>query len=171
LIIIIFFSSHQPKNGVISAVVYIALSISLTACGFLSDFVGRKHLIKNDTLSRKLFETIALVGPAICLSLIPQVRCDTNLVIALLVIALTIFGLNAGGDKPAVVDIAPGNSIETNSMLIYIAINIYSDHSGTIYGLTNAIASLPGIIAPLVVGIVIGDKVSVDLNEFNEKNK
>ena len=123
--------------------VYIALSVSLTAFGFLSDWIGKKRLI-GDTLSRKIFETIALGGPAICLALIPLVRCDLTQVIVLLVIAMIIFGLNAGGDKPVVVDIAP-------------------DHSGTIYGITNAIASLPGIFAPLYVGYFLEGQV-FDLN-------
>jgi len=120
-------------------VVYVALSISLTSFGFVSDFVGQKRLI-NDTLSRKIFDTIALGGPAICLALVPLARCDIVLVVLLLVIAMTIFGMNAGGDKPVVVDIAP-------------------DHSGTIYGITNAIASLPGILAPLYVGYFLEGNV------------
>jgi MFS family permease len=127
------------QNGIITASVYVALSISLTSFGFVSDFVGQKKLI-NDTLSRKIFETIALGGPAICLALVPLVRCDIALVVSLLAISMTIFGMNAGGDKPVVVDIAP-------------------DHSGTIYGITNAIASLPGILAPLFVGFLLDGKV------------
>lgn len=90
----------------------------------------------SDTLSRKIFETIALVGPAICLIIIPQLGCSLTGLVTLLIVAMVIFGLNAGGDKPIVVDIAP-------------------DHSGTIYGITNAIASLPGILSPLVVGFLI----------------
>jgi len=116
------------------------LSVSLTFFGFVSDFVGKKRLI-NETLSRKIFESIALGGPGICLALIPSIGCDQTGVIVILVLALTIFGLNSGGDKPIVVDIAP-------------------DHSGTIYGITNAIASLPGILAPLFVGMIINDNVS-----------
>ena len=114
---------------------YVALSISLTSFGFFSDWIGQKKFI-SDTLSRKIFETVALGGPAICLLLVPFCGCNLGALIALLIIAMIIFGLNAGGDKPIVVDVAP-------------------DHSGTIYGITNAIASLPGILAPLVVGFLI----------------
>ena len=66
----------------------------------------------------------------------------------MLVVAMIIFGLNAGGDKPVVVDIAP-------------------DHSGTIYGITNAIASLPGILSPLVVGFMIST-VSSNKIDFSQ---
>lgn len=111
------------------------LSISLTGFGFFSDWICKKQLL-SDTLTRKVFETIALVGPAICLLLVPLWPCEKVVLIGLLLVAMVIFGLNAGGDKPIVVELAP-------------------DHSGTIYGITNAIASLPGIIAPLAVGELI----------------
>lgn len=123
------------QNGYITSAVYIALSISLTSFGFFSDWIGQKKLL-SDTLSRKLFETIALVGPAICLIIIPQLGCSLGGLVALLIVSMIIFGFNAGGDKPIVVDIAP-------------------DHSGTVYGITNAVASLPGILSPLVVGFLI----------------
>lgn len=97
------------------------------------------------TATRKVFETISFVGPAICLALIPVTPMNLGVLIALLTVAMVIFGLNAGGDKPIVVEIAP-------------------DHSGTIYGITNAIASLPGIIAPLVVGFLIEDVREPKLN-------
>lgn len=116
-----------------------ALSISLAGFGFFSDWIGEKKLVK-DTLSRKIFESIALGGPAICLFIVPEAPCNLIVLITLLMIGMIIFGLNAGGDKPIVVDIAP-------------------DHSGTIYGITNAFASLPGILSPLVVGFLI-DSVS-----------
>lgn len=130
------------NNGYITSAVYIALSISLTGFGFISDYIGQKKLV-SDTLSRKIFETIALVGPAICLIIIPQLGCSLTGLVTLLIVAMVIFGLNAGGDKPVVVDIAP-------------------DHSGTIYGITNAIASLPGILSPLVVGFLINLKSGIE---------
>ncbi|KAI2796614.1 hypothetical protein BLOT_014407 [Blomia tropicalis] len=122
-------------NGYITSAVYIALSISLTSFGYFSDWIGKKQLL-SDTLSRKIFETIALGGPAICLIMIPIAGCNLSSLVTLLVIAMTIFGLNAGGDKIIVVDLSP-------------------QYSGTIYGITNAIASIPGILSPLVVGFLI----------------
>ncbi|KAJ6222360.1 hypothetical protein RDWZM_000905 [Blomia tropicalis] len=83
-----------------------------------------------------IHHTIALGGPAICLIMIPIVGCNLPSLVALLIVAMTIFGLNAGGDKINVVDIS-------------------LHYSGTIYGITNAIASIPGILSPLVVGFLI----------------
>lgn len=83
----------------------------------MSDWIGKKKLV-TDTVSRKIFESIALGGPAICLILVPFVPCNLWELLGLLIIAMIIFGLNAGGDKPIVVDVAP-------------------DHSGTIYGMVE----------------------------------
>ncbi len=69
----------------------------------------------SDTLSRKIFETIALVGPAICLIIIPQLGCSLTGLVTLLIVAMVIFGLNAGGDKPVVVDIAPDHRSDQKS--------------------------------------------------------
>ena len=87
----------------------------MTSFGYFSDWIGKKQLL-SDTLSRKIFETIALGGPAICLIMIPIAGCNLSSLVTLLVIAMTIFGLNAGGDKIIVVDLSP-------------------QYSGTIYGI------------------------------------
>lgn len=73
--------------------------------GFFSDWISKQKIL-SDTFSRKLFETIALGGPAICLIMIPIVGCNLPSLVALLIVAMTIFGLNAGGDKINVVDIS-----------------------------------------------------------------
>lgn len=115
--------------------VYVTYSCALMMCGYISDIVERKHLLSR-TVSRKVFEFVALIGPAICMALVPAFGCDQIAVIALLLLAMMIYGMIAGGDSPIVVDIAP-------------------DYSGTLYGFTNAVASTPGFLAPLFVGLVL----------------
>lgn len=113
----------------------------MTFFGFASDLVGRKGWFTK-TFSRKLFETIALVFPAICLGLIPKVGCDQNQLIALLILAMVFFGAQTGGDVPIVIDLAP-------------------DYSGSLYGIVNAFASTPGFLAPLFVGVVLDHQVNI----------
>ena len=72
--------------------------------------------------------------------LIPVAGCNTTIVIVLLVCTMLILGCVAGGDSPMVADIAP-------------------DYSGTVYGATNAIASCPGFLAPLFVGLILDHNV------------
>ena len=62
--------------------------------------------------------------------------CNIILVIVMLNLAMLTMGLVSGGDSIIVVDIAP-------------------DYSGSVYGVSNAIASLPGFMAPLFVGIML----------------
>lgn len=120
--------------------VYVTLSVSLTLFGLLSDFVGRRMYF-SDTVSRKIFEVVAHIGPSICFAFVPLVGCNQGAVIGLLIGGIFLYGPSAGGDCPAVVDMAP-------------------DHSGTLYGFTNAFASLPGILAPLFIGVLLDGKVS-----------
>ena len=76
------------------------------------------------------------------MAVVPLVGCDQTAVIVLLILGMVIIGLTAGGDSPIVVDIAP-------------------DYSGSLYGFQNCFASIPGFLAPLVVGLVLdGDSVS-----------
>lgn len=133
------------QNGYINAIVYVALSASLTTFGYLSDLIGRKGWLSK-TVSRKLFEIIGLVMPAICMALIPVAGCDQNLVVLLIVLSMVLWGAVAGGDTPIVVDVAPS-------------------FSGSLYGVTNAISSTAGFLAPLFVGVLLdqaGPDVSLD---------
>ena len=80
------------------------------------------------------------------MALVPAVGCDQTAVIVILIIGMIVLGLTAGGDNPIVVDIAP-------------------DYSGSLYGFINAFASIPGFLAPLVVGLFLdGDSVSTFSN-------
>ncbi len=123
-----------------NASVYISHSASLMASGFLSDLVERKKLLSR-TVSRKVFQSTALIGAAIFMALIPAVGCSQISVIVLLILGMIILGLISGGENLIVVDIAP-------------------DYSGSIYGFTNAFSSLPGFLAPLFAGLIL-DKTNV----------
>ena len=119
----------------VNALVYIVYSASLMLFGYASDFVEKKKLFSR-TVSRKLFQSIGLVGAAAFMALIPVVECDQTSVIAFLMSGMIVLGLLSGGDAIIVIDIAP-------------------DYSGSLYGYTNAFASLPGFLAPLFVGLIL----------------
>lgn len=119
------------------------MSVALTLVGYLSDLIEKRRLASKN-VSRKLCEFIALVGPAIAMGLIPSLSTNLNLVIALLVLAMTLYGFYGGGDNPIVIDMAP-------------------DFSGSVYGLTCAIGSIPGFLAPVFVGYLLDLDVSTVL--------
>ncbi|RWS25488.1 Sialin-like protein [Leptotrombidium deliense] len=128
-------------NGYINALTYVSVSITMAISGRLSDFIKQKYGVSL-TLLRKVFETIALTGTAVCLAFIPTVGCDQNAVIVLLLLAMFVFGFTTGGDIPIVADIAP-------------------HFSGTIFGLTNTISVLSGVLSPIVVGLFVESDVRV----------
>ena len=116
------------------------MSVSLLITGLISDAIEHRNLISRTT-SRKIFEAIALVGPAIMTSIIPFITNNTAGIITALVVSMTLWGFCAGGDNPMVVDISPKNS-------------------GAIYGFTAGLSSFPGPLAPYFVGMVLEFGVS-----------
>lgn len=132
------------QNGYLNSLVYIAVSISMLFFGYLSDLIEkRKTLSKN--FSRKLFESISQFGTAVCLILVPFVGCNYVMLIILLILSMFLYGALAGGDGPIVMDIAP-------------------DYSGSLYGFTNSVSSIPGFVAPVVIGLLLEYDVSVKYN-------
>ncbi|KAG8198505.1 hypothetical protein JTE90_017371 [Oedothorax gibbosus] len=122
----------MEKNGFVNSILFSALCISAMISGKCSDLLRSKKLMKITTI-RKSFETIALLGPAACLVAIPLAKCDTDAVVILLTSSMALFGLSGGGDVSVIVDMAP-------------------DFAGKIFGVSNAFASIPGILAPIAAG-------------------
>ncbi|KAG8187236.1 hypothetical protein JTE90_020665 [Oedothorax gibbosus] len=128
---------HFPiqKNGLINASVYIAEITAILLSGFSSDYLRKKNWLSNTNI-RKLFETLALFGPTLCLLLVPACGCNSTLVVFLIVMSMFFYGMVGGGDIPAFVDIAP-------------------EMAGTIFGLANCLAGTTGFLSPFVAGIFL----------------
>lgn len=114
---------------------------SLIIFGLLSDFVERRQLLKRNT-SRRLFESVALIGSAFFLALVPLAGCNIIAVIIMLNMSMVVLGFISGGESIIVADVA-------------------ADYSGTIYGFTNSICSLPGFVAPFFIGVMLDQGESV----------
>lgn len=143
-----YFNFTLQQNGYVNASIYITLGVSSLFWGYVSDVVGRKEWLSK-TVSRKMFQSIALLGGAFFLALIPVAGCSIAIIVILLNLSMLIIGLTAGGEFLIVVDVAP-------------------NYSGSIYGFTNAIASLPGFLAPLFVGFMLDQP---NVSYFNQRNK
>ncbi|XP_067118853.1 uncharacterized protein [Centruroides vittatus] len=128
---------HFPiqQTSLINALVYTANSASLIISGYISDIMIKKALLQVTTV-RKVCESIGLLGPGICMAIIPLVGCDSLKVVILLIISMGLFGCIGGGDMVAVVDLAP-------------------DYAGTIFGITNGLSCIPGFLAPHLAGILL----------------
>ncbi|OTF79875.1 sialin-like protein [Euroglyphus maynei] len=122
-------------NSYVNASIYISLGGSMLSWGSVADWIERRQCLGR-TASRKLFQTIALVGSAAFLASIPLFGCQIIPIIVMLNLSMITLGLTAGGDSLIIVDVAP-------------------DYSGSIYGFSNSIASLPGFLAPMFVGFLL----------------
>jgi MFS family permease len=118
----------------------LATGITMLIGGPLSGLVLKKTKLSK-TRVRKIFENIALFGPAICIGLVPAVGCDSTAVVSLLILAMLLYGLNTGGEYPIISEFAP-------------------DFAGTVFGVAATLSIFPAFVAPYVVGVMLDEKVS-----------
>lgn len=130
------------KSGLVNAAMFAAQSAGMLAGGLLSDRLRRRGRLST-TAIRKLFQTTALAGAGLLLALVPSASCNQSLVAWLLVLAMGVYGLAAGGATPALVDMAPA-------------------HAGILYGIAGTVSNASGFLAPLVVGVVTSPAPSLD---------
>lgn len=82
----------------------------------------------------------AQAGPAVCLMCMVLVECNRLGTISLLFTAITLQGGICTGFMVNHIDIAP-------------------NFAGTLYGITNAVATIPAWVAPLMVGALTNNQV------------
>lgn len=134
-------------NGVMSALPYLAMYLLSFPFGFLSDYVLKKELI-SITATRKFNNSVGLFGPAIALIGLSYSPAG-NVTMAVLILTVVV-GLNAGH--------------LTGFMLVHI--DMAPNFAGTLMGITNCVANIVSIIAPLAAGAVLKDET--DANEWRK---
>ncbi|XP_054162158.1 uncharacterized transporter slc-17.2-like [Oppia nitens] len=133
------FGMSLMQNGMYNAMISLATGITMALGGPLSALIIKRYKNRiSKTNVRKLFESVALVGPAICLLAITQIGCHSQSVIALLIIALFLYGLFTGGEFVIYGEMAP-------------------DYSATLFGIAATLGVVPGFAAPYIVGVVLED--------------
>ncbi|XP_042906641.2 sialin-like [Parasteatoda tepidariorum] len=133
---------HIPieNNGLINSMIYLCSSITLFLTGYASDYLRTKKRF-SATNVRKGFQLFAMIGPAVCMSLITLMGCNHVLVIFLLIAAMSFQGFGGGGINSITADMAP-------------------HHAATLFGIVNSIGSISGIFAPMVAGVLLEQKNS-----------
>ena len=106
---------------------------------FLADQAISKNLLRTGIV-RRISNTIAHSGTAFCLIGICFTGCNQTATIVLLTLAITMQGALYSGFFTNPLDIAP-------------------NFAGTILGITNAIGTIPGWLAPLLAGAFTKEKV------------
>ncbi|KAG7199642.1 hypothetical protein KM043_014236 [Ampulex compressa] len=125
------------KTGYLSALPYLAMSIVIMASGQLADYL-RSNRILTTTQVRKiftcgafLFQTIFMLCTAFILTPVSVVTCIT-IAVGLGGFAWSGFGVNH-------LDIAP-------------------KHASVLMGFGNTIATIPGIVSPIITGYIVQNK-------------
>lgn len=120
------------ENGFISALPYVVCCICQTSSGHIADFI-RKNGYLSTRNTRKLFMTLGLMLPAILMFCIGYAGCNHVVVVTMLTFAVGLGGICMGGFNVNHLDIAP-------------------NFSGTLMGISNCLATIPGFLGPYIVG-------------------
>jgi len=127
--------------GIWTAIPYGSMWITANIFGIISDLLIRKNILSTG-VSRKIFNTISHLGPALCLLGIVLGVTNENkeetLTLVLFTIAVACMGALYSGFITNPQDIAP-------------------NFAGTLLGLTNCIGSIPGFVAPSVASAIVVD--------------
>ncbi|XP_053207125.1 putative inorganic phosphate cotransporter isoform X1 [Panonychus citri] len=126
-------------NGLINSLFYVAICSTQLISGPMARWViGKKWFSR--TVTRKIFESIALFGTALCLGIIPSLGNRPDVIIIVLIASMFCNGFTIGGDTPIVMEMAPH--------LV-----------GTAFGFANTLGCASGFIAPVIIASIIDEQV------------
>lgn len=133
---------HMGSNGLLSALPYFVMWILCLIVSPVADFlINRGYMTA--TTSRKLFNTIGQWVPMLCLIGLGYMdKNNVEFAIALLTLAVGVNSASYVGYLVNHMDLSP-------------------NFAGTMMGITNGISNLLSIFAPLVVGGIVENEVSV----------
>ncbi|XP_039595282.1 sialin isoform X1 [Polypterus senegalus] len=120
------------ENGFLSAVPYFTSWVMSIICGQLADRM-RERRIASTTFVRKMFTVIGSLLPAAFFIATAFIDCDYVAAMVFLTVSSTLIAANSAGFSINHIDIAPR-------------------YAGVLLGITNTFGTLPGMIAPTVVG-------------------
>ncbi|KAB7505040.1 putative inorganic phosphate cotransporter, partial [Armadillidium nasatum] len=134
--------TNISNNAQFSGIPYLGMWIFSFLISIVADFLTRRRIL-NVTWVRKLATLIAHGGQGICLLCLSFVECNRSWTVTLLFISITLQGGVYAGWQINHIDIAP-------------------NFAGTLFGITNALASIPAWIAPIVVGTLTNKNHNYD---------
>ncbi|GBM03538.1 Putative inorganic phosphate cotransporter [Araneus ventricosus] len=134
-------SSVNTKNGLLSALPNLMLSIVTIFASIMADKLRKSGKLRV-TVIRKIFNSIGFFGPAVCLVSVSLVGCEPFTIVILLSLAMGLNGFAYSGFICTYVDMNP-------------------DFAGTLYGISNCLASFTGFLVPAFVGWIVQDGQTV----------
>ncbi|XP_063589198.1 sialin-like [Penaeus indicus] len=121
-------------NAMLSGLPYVGMWAWSLAAGVAGDWLMRRRNVRT-VVVRKTANTIANVGPALCLMGLLFVKCDWWATVALMSLAVTAVGAIYSGHYVNPIDLAP-------------------NFAGTMSGIVNTVGNVPGFLAPLAAGYI-----------------
>ncbi|XP_046556711.1 uncharacterized transporter slc-17.2-like [Haliotis rubra] len=127
------------ENGLLSSIPYLSQAVSGMLSGQMADYIRSRKFLST-TATRKIFQAIAFIGSGVCLIGTGFVNVENRYVaIVLLTIGMWFAGFAYGGFVVNTVDFAPR-------------------YAGILFGITNAAATIPGMVAPVIAGAMTPNK-------------
>ncbi|GAB6024780.1 hypothetical protein CHUAL_009906 [Chamberlinius hualienensis] len=124
------------QNGLLSSLPYICSLLVNLFAGKLTDYLRRQGKLTL-TIIRRIFNTIGLILPAICMLSITFMDCTQRyMVVAAIVAVQGLSGFAYSGG------------------FFYNHVDLSPRHAGILMGFTNMFGTIPGIVAPLLVGLL-----------------
>ncbi|XP_069162723.1 sialin isoform X3 [Procambarus clarkii] len=137
-------------DSFVSALPYLLMWVFSVVAGQVADYFRARGTLST-TATRRIFNSIGIYGPMVCIILTGYAGCNKNIAVALLCGAVGLNGAVYSGYMNSHLDIAP-------------------NFAGTLMGITNTAATIPGFLAPQLVGYLTngkdsGSKVSLTQQE------
>lgn len=130
---------HLSSNGFYSALPYIATGLVAFPAGLVSDLLQKRKILKT-VYVRKLFTSGAFILQCVFMLCAGYIMNPTGS-ITFLTIAMGLGSISMSGYGINFIDIAP-------------------QFSSIIFGFSNTIATVPGIISPIIKGFIVQNKVN-----------
>lgn len=122
------------KSGFVAALPYLVMWISINIMGLVADKLREKRLLTT-TQARKVFNCFGMLGTGLFLVAAGLVGCNQVLAVVLICLATTVNACVYPGYNSNHVDLS-------------------SRYAGVLMGITNSFATIPGFLAPSVVGML-----------------
>lgn len=129
------FEQDIRRSAYLSALPWITMFLFTNASGFIADALISRGL--GVTLVRKIMQSVGFLGPALCLILLAMTY---NLPVA---VALIVMGLGFSGFS------------QSGVYCNHQDISGRSNCAGTLLGISNTVASVPGVIGVGVTGFIL----------------
>ncbi|XP_022105784.1 sialin-like [Acanthaster planci] len=122
------------ESGFLAAVPYLVFWCIVLGGGQIADFLRMRGILTTTT-TRKLFNSTGFILPATFLVITGYVGCNHYLAIVFLTLSVGCCGVAVSGFNVNHLDLAP-------------------DYAGLLMGITNMVATIPGFLGPLLVGVI-----------------